>query len=361
MRAYLLQFLGIKIYKAIYAGEERGVCGHEFGHSLGLDDDYHQAKDEAPDQNCDKLTGFSTANSQNEYMMRGNMNSVSAFKSVYAWIVTQRYAIGKDVDRQCRANSDCDPGEYCDKGTLSIGKNSCRPRRVQCSTCSANDQCLSGMECHGTKCITKNALNHGDSCCQDAECIKGTCQNNKCACFRDDDCGPSMFCKNLPLSRNICVNGKNICDSCTQNDQCKPNTCKGGRCIKENDVALGGSCCKDAQCKTGKCKDDRCVCKENSDCGSDGTRFCEKDRCVSRKNECEKCSHDGDCKSGGGMQCKGSLCIKEGVLALGQQCCHSAQCRKGKCESGECVCSKNEDCDGNQKCKQPLGKKNTCE
>ena len=45
---------------------------------------------------------------------------------------------------------------------------------------------------------------------------------------------------------------------------------------------------------------------------------------------------------------------------IGASCTKGDQCTTGKCEKAECVCKKDSDCLGSEKCKKPLGGINQC-
>jgi hypothetical protein len=50
---------------------------------------------------------------------------------------------------QCKVNTDCGRGKYCDTGTSGIGQNSCKAFKQQGDACSADKQCGPGLDCKG--------------------------------------------------------------------------------------------------------------------------------------------------------------------------------------------------------------------
>lgn len=86
-------------YKAIigkphplYAGMSRDIVVHEFGHVLGLDDEYPESQNPPPFRDCAGLGGA------NYEMCVVSFNpSQERAKGVYAWIVTRRYVVSDSL------------------------------------------------------------------------------------------------------------------------------------------------------------------------------------------------------------------------------------------------------------------------
>lgn len=51
----------------------------------------------------------------------------------------------------CDKDSDCSSDQYCDKGTLTVGKNRCKPKRINGEKCTRKKQCQSNR-CRYGKC-----------------------------------------------------------------------------------------------------------------------------------------------------------------------------------------------------------------
>lgn len=90
-----IRVAGFKVYKAIYAGLSDGGIVHEYSHSLGLGDDYPpRSNNPKPRKDCDTLTGTPSRRSHLNYVMCNSDHRDLAIKSVYLWIITQRYTVG---------------------------------------------------------------------------------------------------------------------------------------------------------------------------------------------------------------------------------------------------------------------------
>lgn len=196
---------------------------------------------------------------------------------------------------QCKQNSHCGSDEYCDTGSLGVGRNRCVALKSENAACSANDQCQSPAICKGApagKCITEASVGLGGSCSKDAQCTTGSCSSKgQCQCKSNADCASNQYCDTGTLSfgGNQCVAKRAENASCSADDQCtSPAICKGkpaGKCITEASVPLGGSCTKDAQCVSDSCSSKgHCQCKKDSLCPSGqvckepvfGENYCKK-------------------------------------------------------------------------------------
>lgn len=75
----------------IYAGIDPQTVVHEFGHSIGLDDEYPGSRNPPPHRDCHALGG-------SDYVMCNSAGtSRDQAKGIYAWIATRRYGIGEDT------------------------------------------------------------------------------------------------------------------------------------------------------------------------------------------------------------------------------------------------------------------------
>jgi len=260
--------LGVKIAKAIYEGEFPFVVAHEFGHSLGLDDEYAQDGTPRPNKDCQSLSGFSSALPERAYLMcsdedftrtvtstttttgatsgtttTGAGGSAAApltsfpddleleqhtVKSVYLWLVTQRYSIGRDVEH-CRSDDDCAKSQYCKDSVLAV--NRCSPRRAAGQGCTADHQCAPPAICTPKpfgKCIVEGSRAIGEPCFNGAECTTNNCDKGLCACSEDDHCAGNQFCDKgtLTVGQNRCVAKKALGVACSRGQQCGSNCCR---------------------------------------------------------------------------------------------------------------------------------------
>jgi hypothetical protein len=82
----------------------------------------------------------------------------------------------------CEEDEDCNTNEYCDKGTLSVGRNLCKSLKAI-----------------------------GEACTRSAQCVSGRCDIGQCKtadeCQTDADCGSNSVCKKGPigLGQNKCM------------------------------------------------------------------------------------------------------------------------------------------------------------
>ncbi|MGM0578602.1 MAG: Dickkopf N-terminal cysteine-rich domain-containing protein [Myxococcota bacterium] len=347
--------------RGLYSGLPVEVIAHEFGHTIGLDDEYADASSPPSWRDCDALGG-------SDYCMCDDDDDPTYAKGVYAWVVTRRYAVAKGDLHNCKSNADCPSRHYCDKGTLTIGKNTCRPMKGTCDACSADKQCLGDRICKGKpagKCIVEASRDMGEECCRNAQCASGSCdKDGRCQCRHSDDCADGEYCDTgtLGVGRNSCVAYKATCEACSADKQCAPpEVCKGkpaGKCVEEDSVALGESCCRDAQCATGACSAAGvCQCKEDDDCANGeycdkGTLGVGRNTCQAYKVRCDTCSADKQCAPP--AICKGKpagKCVEEDSRDVGQTCCRNAECRSGSCnKDGVCQCKDNGDCPDGEYC-----------
>ncbi len=289
-------------WRPMYSAIPAHVIGHEFGHWMGLDDEYGWGPDWSRTQrDCNKRTGGWMYIMCTQWASEGTTLDEwrNGAKAVYPWIVTRRYAIGKPPS--CKKDSDCGQGNYCDKGTLTIGRNQCKAKKQVFAACTRSQQCLSGR------------------------CIAGSCKEAH-ECSLNADCASGQYCKKGlgNLSRNRCISKKPDWQACTGDDQCVSGKCSkwrpqdgqtSGICYTPSSKSAGSSCKIDLECKTGKCNSNkRCVCKRDSDCGRN--QWCDKGLDL-KENQCrDKLPKGASCGFG---------------VGIGHRCL-SGKCKLGKCK-----------------------------
>ena len=294
---------------------------HEVGHAFGLDDEYG-GKDGKGGGKNDCHASIYAALSPTTYQMCES--GASEVRSVYHYIAVSRYV---SKQNECGGDSDCGSGEYCDKGTLTVGKNQCVALKADNETCDlvlgGDRQCRSGR-CNLGRCFTPGSVAMGGTCYTDGACRNGKCSavdgtRGSCVCNADSQCGSGSFCNaGLDLAHNSCQALKDdneICDIAGGGHQCKSGRCNLGRCYTPASVGAGGTCYNDAACQTGKCSAidgtrGSCVCKVDQDCGAG--QWCDA-----------------------GLDTKLNVC--RGKLDAGQSCGKAGSVGNDhKCKSGEC-------------------------
>lgn len=268
----------------IYTGSASWVVAHEFGHQLGLDDEYGTSEN---GQNaCENIR----PDAVNNYIMCGGSVGKAGAQGVYAWIVTRRYHVAKEF--RCKETRDCGRDEFCAKNGLKARR--CEERRGPGAVCgSRDDKCARGLVCAGKpagKCVRPHSVAVGRACIRDVQCVSDLCgtTNRLCQCKVNADCD-NGYCDTgtLTVGKNRCVPYKRYGDHCSADKQClPPNSCLGkplGRCATENSRSMGEACIRDKQCRLGRCgSNNRCVCTEDWHC----TRgICKKP--IGRPNYCK--------------------------------------------------------------------------
>lgn len=221
-----VEVLGVKIYKAIYAGETFSGFVHEFGHSLGLGDDYATGGTPPTNRDCNVLSGFrdpatGAISLQKEYVMCYGGREPQHIKSVYLWIITQRYSVSHPL-QHCLDAEICPDGQFCQNGLVS----QCTQLKPVGDPCSTDNACTPPATCDGKplgKCRLPGTRNVDESCLRDSECLSGRCTNSICVCTGDADCsaryGAGFLCSIQTLKANRCVQG------CTADSQCASGKC----------------------------------------------------------------------------------------------------------------------------------------
>ncbi|PIW42146.1 MAG: hypothetical protein COW19_09775 [Zetaproteobacteria bacterium CG12_big_fil_rev_8_21_14_0_65_55_1124] len=229
-----VEVLGIKVYKAIYAGEEYKNFLHEFGHSLGLGDDYWTSKKPPTRRDCMVLSGYrdlstnpDSWHTQKRYIMCYGGAEAQHVKSVYLWIVTQRYPVEAVASvpqpRLFCLNGQCPNGYYCKNPG-----NRCEAKKGVGERCSKDDACASPTVCAGKprgRCVIESAKAVDETCFKNGECASGRCTNSVCVCTSNTDCtakyGVDFACSTNKLKINMCVQTCNVDTDCTGTKKCK--------------------------------------------------------------------------------------------------------------------------------------------
>jgi hypothetical protein len=214
-----VKLAGAKLYKAIYAGLDEDGISHEFGHSLGLGDDYADSDDPPVKKPSEP------GRNQFEYVMCDASGSGGDegqdIKSVYLWLITQRYSIGKDIGH-CKDDDACPSGQYCRKKPLGV--NRCTPAKSVGENCTADKQCAGNAVCKPKpfgKCIVESAVPLGGACTTNAQCATGKCESKICVCARDSDCAGTLRCATWATKANECVRPCSSDSQCPGNLKCK--------------------------------------------------------------------------------------------------------------------------------------------
>eukprot|EP00039_Didymoeca_costata_P015321 m.258733 g.258733 ORF g.258733 m.258733 type:complete len:854 (-) comp16195_c0_seq1:114-2675(-) len=401
-----IHIFGIDIYPGIYAARYGELISHEFGHSLGLDDEYPQRSSDKVSifLECDKLNGQNLRSAM-RYLMCRTTDPLP--KSIYFYIVTQRYG----VMGVCDTDADCMESEFCANKRF----NWFRPSERQCtekkslgSPCTRDEVCKSGVcpihagvgycsECAeglrdendhpcpdegeycdkggfagfgANTCVPKKA--NGESCSRPDQCLSGMCPfgiASKCAaCTEDTHCGNGKYCNKF--GENTCEDQRLEGEVCSRAAQCSSNCCK----LFNFKVQ-----CRPAE----KCGENQC--SEDGECPSD--EFCDKvgtNVCTGKRDVGESCTRDRQCQSGkcpSGVLTKCAECLEdshcgsseycdtsgvntcEAKRANGVSCTQDRQCQSGMCPFGigaKCAeCLADNDCSSGDYCDK--SGVNTCE
>lgn len=225
-----VKILGVKLYKAIYAGLDEDGVSHEFGHSLGLGDDYTDKDDPPLKKDCEILSGYRDAEAepgrnQFEYVMCDASGSggqeAQDIKSVYLWLITQRYSIGKEIGH-CKDDTACPDGQYCRKKPLGV--NRCTKTKRVGESCTADKQCAANAVCKPKpfgKCIIESSIQLGGACTTDSQCTTGKCEKKICVCTKDAHCNGTLRCATFATKTNECVRPCNSNSDCPGSLKCK--------------------------------------------------------------------------------------------------------------------------------------------
>ena len=220
-----------------------GTYWHEVGHAFGLDDEYGgETKDGVDKKNgCDNINYQSFSPGTYQMCDAGTAEK----RTIYHYLAVSRYITKQS---ECDSDGDCGTGRYCDKGTLTAGKNQCVELKADNETCDlvgGGHQCKGG-QCKFGRCYTPNSVAMGDTCYVDDACQEGKCSSvdgakGTCVCKSDADCGAGKWC-DAGLDTKI--------------NACRAKLDKGESCGK------AGSVGNDHKCKSGECSGfPKYVCK----------------------------------------------------------------------------------------------------
>jgi microsomal dipeptidase-like Zn-dependent dipeptidase len=248
-----------------------------------------------------------------------------------AWAKSQK------SNGSCKSDTECGAGLFCDRGTATLGSNTCKRKLDEGSTCSRDLACASN-QCISLKCVTPASKNLQDACYVNAECRTGHCSAaasgliaGKCVCSADADCGNSQFCNaGLDMATNKCEAKKPDNESCAAvggAHQCQSGRCDFARCVSNGNIAMGGTCFTNNQCRAGKCSSlegtkGTCVCSADADCSS--RQWCDQG-VDAHVNSCKDKLPDG------------AECGKAGELGVGHRCL-SGSCKIKNIASSKLEC-----------------------
>ena len=280
-------------------------------------------------------------------------------------------------------NLPCEDGNPCTSDSCNT-LTGCQFTPADGLNCSDDNLCTVGETCQAGKCVPAGAADCNDgNLCTDDSCnpatgchyqintnpcddnnactIKDVCANSQCqssgslACddgngCTDDSCDAALGCQFLPNAL-ACDDG----DACTQTDTCANGECVGSNpldcndnniCTDESCDQLGGcqhknnsSICDDTDACTitDSCVDGQCVGSGIPDCNDD--KVCTDDSCDAAQGclnlpidgGCEDgnaCTandfcQNGDCQSGGAVNCDDSNPCTDDSCAPGTGCVHT--------------------------------------
>ena len=184
-----------------------GTYWHEVGHAFGLDDEYGKVtKDgDARENGCESPEYDRRVTATYQMCEAGATEK----RQLYHYLAVSRYATKQN---ECDNDAACGTGRYCDRGTITIGKNQCVPLKANNAACAAiggGKQCASG-QCRSGRCYSENSVAMGGTCYADGACRQGKCSaadgfRGVCVCKKDSDCGSGRYCDGgLDLKRNAC-------------------------------------------------------------------------------------------------------------------------------------------------------------
>ncbi|MGZ3417898.1 MAG: hypothetical protein ACXVEE_08545 [Polyangiales bacterium] len=226
----------------------------------------------------------------------------------------------------CTTSSDCDASGYCDAGT-------CRTRALVGRTCTADDQCATGVCADGVCCATA---------------CKGLCE----ACNAGGTEGTCTAITGVPREGHGACPGAGGADACTATacDGTARDTCK----------AFAGP---EVSCRTASCTDGletlATKCDGTGSCPAASTRTCAPFACAGTRCA-SKCVTNDDCAKGNRCDVGTGKCVSNGtcdgdhtvVGADGSKTeCAPYKCNDDGCKTA-CVtsdeCAAPAICDGNK-------------
>ncbi len=122
--------------------------------------------------------------------------------------------------------------------------------------CNAGFSVCKGLHANPNECVLDGSLAGGAACCEDDNCVSGTCVGGFCGCTPDcsgkicgdDGCGGSCGSCSAPTS--YCNAAQDACVECTEHSHCSADPdkpfCWGvigvGDCVADSDGAAGSEC-----------------------------------------------------------------------------------------------------------------------
>ena len=331
------------------------------------------------------------------------------------------------VDGDCPdpANRYCDTFTgYClDRGDVGDGclaDNRCKSNACEdgyCQNCDDDGDCVAqglGTKCSGSileasdawECYTPATRGYDEACVHNAECVSGSCTNQRCDCVSDAGCSSTQWCRLLTgncidkfAEGHACVGDYEcltdacedlVCQTCDDDGDCTRQAlgtkCSGSilvasdawECYTPATRGYNEVCVHNAQCVSGSCTNQRCDCVNDAGCPS--TAWCQlaTGNCIAKFAEghacigdyecltdacedltCQTCDDNGDCtRQGLGSHWSGSIfqasdaweCYTPNTRSYNQSCVHDAQCTTGWCTGQRCRCQSNGHCSSSQYC-----------
>ncbi len=249
----------------------------------------------------------------------------------------------------CDSDADCVSTHYCD----TRDPTTCREKRANGTTCSADNRCLSGHCVDGVCCDTACEgacdacnLSASEGTCSLApdgsagspSCSPYLCPGNSAtcatACRSNADCASGHFCSMRSTEIGTCEALLENGLRCAADAECVSGHCADGVCC---DTACDGACdsCNQASTRPGHCSP--------VPAGSPGDPACAPYLCDGSLLACPReCSSNADCIDGHWCtDMRPSRC--EEKRPNGSACTVDASCQSGHCVDGVCCDSS---CDG---------------
>lgn len=234
------------------------------------------------------------------------------------------------------------------------------PGRVSGGSCVTNQNCPTGEQCVGGRCVTKgsNGCTTDDTCAIGEYCdpVSRTCETMVVTgCTNDEACPAHQRCNSLT---GVCIDGNR---SCTGDAQC---TSIGKHCdtsIQQCvDCLLNTDCTSPTICLDGSCVDPSAtMCATDSACAAPNT-VCESGQCVPgchRVGSPVLCGLGEFCDSNSGRCAPGQVtCMNDQACTPPATICESSQCIPGCAQVGGLQCTGGNVCSASTgRCQPPSG------
>ena len=257
---------------------------------------------------------------------------------------------GRAACVQCKAETDCDNGTFCDGAETCVNDLCVTGTNVVCKKCVGgttpgsacevgNPSCGGSGTCTGTVSFCDEAFNRCQVCLTDNHC------NDGLFCTADDctEIGSLRLCNNNPDPEQFCDDGQ-VCNGQEDCNATNTDCVDGTPLVCEKNCFLGAD--------TGE------VCTSATTCAK---------VCVGGTNHGNPCNADPDCPNNG--RCGPTTCLGSCVEPAGcVQCVSAATCDDGlfcngteTCSGGQCVAGTAPDCTsfGTAPCSQGICNENT--